>query len=133
MNTQNRSNRISGVILLALVSFVAGLVLALRAPGSSVPGVVGALCIVTGLFLLLSRNLFRRDPAAALASQQIAAEHQTRMAMRTVGASVVLLGIAQFIPDIQMRTVGASCGAAVSMAGAFKVPKRFFAPKSNAR
>jgi hypothetical protein len=133
MNSKHRSTRNPRVILLVLCAFVAGLVLALWAPGRNAPRIVGALGVAAGLVLLLVRNPFTRDPDAPPTEQQIAAEHQARTGMRTVGASVVLMGMAEFIPDIQMRTVVILCGAAVSMAGVLKVPRRLFAPKGSTR
>lgn len=102
--------------------------MALWVPGDTVLKIVGALCVASGLSVFLVRNFFTRDPDGPPTEQQIAGERQARMSMRFVGASVVLLGIAQFIPDSWVRTAVMSCGAAVSIAGVFKVPRRLFAP-----
>jgi hypothetical protein len=133
MDGKDRSTRHWHLILLAICAFVAGLFLAVWAPRGNVPRVVGAVGVVSGLFLLLSRNLFSRDPDAPATEQQVAAEHQVRMGMRTLGASIVLFGAAQFVPDTHLRTALILCGSALSVAGAFRVPRRFFAPKGSVR
>jgi len=134
MKTQaNRSSDIAFVLGLALVAFAAGLALALWGPdGPAVPRVVGALAIVPGLFLLTSRNLLKRD-AGVPPDLQIPAEHMARMRMRIVGATGILMGVAQFIPDGRMQTGVMLCAAAVSIAGVFKVPRRLFTVKGCAK
>ena len=122
----NRSNRIGFVVGLAAVAFAAGLALALLAPGGrAVPRVIGALGIVSGLFLLTSRNLFERD-AAVPPDEQIRAERMARPQMRISGATTILMGMALFIADERIRTAVLVCAAALIMAGVFKVPRRFF-------
>jgi hypothetical protein len=122
----NRSNRIAFVVGLAVVAFAVGLALALWGSGGYlVTRVVGALGIVAGFFLLTSRNLFKRD-AGVPPDLQIPAERRARMGMRIVGATGILVGVAQFIPDTRMQTAVMVCAAAVSLAGVFKVPRRLF-------
>ena len=122
----NRSTSIGIVAGLAVVAFAAGLALALLGPGGrAVPRVIGALGIVSGLFLLTSRNLFERD-GTVVPDLQIRAEHMARPRMRIIGATTILMGMALFIVDERLRTFVLVCAAALSVSGLLKVPRRFF-------
>lgn len=128
----NRSTSIAFVTGLVVVAFCAGLALALSgADGQILLRTVGALGIVAGLFLLASRNLFKREAGASV-ERQVSAEHTARMRTRIVGATGILLGVAQFIPDMRVRTAVMLCAAAVSIAGVFRVPRRLFIVKDSA-
>jgi hypothetical protein len=124
----NRSTRISFVFGLVLVAFAVGLALALGGSppvGQSVPRVVGALGIVSGLVLITPRNLFKRDGVVPT-PRQLSAEHSARMRMRLSGVTGIVFGVAQFMPDIRLQAAFMLCAAAVSMAGVFRVPRRLF-------
>jgi hypothetical protein len=124
----NRSNRIAAVVGVALVAFAVGLALTLWGSGDQlVTRLVGALGIVTGLFLLTSpsRYLFRRD-ARLSADLQIPAEQELRVQLRMSGATGILLGMAISVSDVRMRAAFVLCAAVVSIAGAFKVPRSLF-------
>ena len=115
--SKDRRNTIALGLGLALAAFVAGLALALWRPaGSGVPRVVGAIGIVAGVVLLTSRNLFKRDERVDLAIR-IQAEQRARVLMRIMGASQILFGAAQFVPDLGVRIALTLCSAAVSVAG----------------
>lgn len=128
----NRSNRTALVFGLAVVGFAVGITVALWGVGQVVTRVIGAIGIAVGLFLLTSRNLFKRD-AGVSPDLQIAAEHAPRVQMRVLGATAILIGVAQFIPNMRLQIAVTLCAAAVSMAGAFKVPRRIFSARSDAK
>jgi hypothetical protein len=124
----NRSRHLTFVVGLVLVAFAAGLALALGGSppvGQNVGRVVGALSIVSGLFLLTSRNLLERDGAAPT-PPQLSAERVARMRIRIGGATGILIGVAQFIPNMGLRATVTLCAAALSMAGVFRLPRRLF-------
>jgi hypothetical protein len=129
MGSTNPSNSEWPVLWGVFFACVAGVGVALWLPGEQVPKVVGAFCVASGLCLFLLRNVFTRDPDRLAIEELMAAERQARIRMRIAGASVVLLGMAQFVPDLWGRTAVMSCAAAVSFAGVFKVPRRLFVPK----
>lgn len=128
----NRSTPIAFVTGLVVVAFCAGLALAMSgAHGQILPRAVGTVGIVAGLFLLMSRNVFKREAGASV-ERQVPAEYMARMRMRIAGACGILLGAAQFIPDMRLRTAVMLCAAAVSIAGVFGVPRRLFVVKESA-
>ena len=124
---ENRSTALD--IGLVIVAFVVGLAVALSGPrGQIVPTVVGALGIATGLVLLTSRSLFQAEHGMA-AGRQIPARHLATRQMRVGAAAGILFGLALVIPDMRIRTAVTLCGAAVSIAGILRVPKRLFIVK----
>lgn len=123
----SRSHHPAFIVGVIGVPFAVGLALAVwgRPVGDIVPRIAGALGIVGGVFLLTLRNLFKPDPGEPTAPQ-VRARHMARRGIRIGGAGGILFGVAQFFPDIHVRTALMVCAAVVSMAGVFKVPRRFF-------
>jgi hypothetical protein len=123
----SRSNRIAFAVAFLLVPFAVGLTLALsRHPsGQAVTKVVGALGMVTGLYLLTSRHLFQPRVGAAT-REQLEAARKAAVQLRLIGATGLLMGVSLLVPDTWPRAVLMLSAAAVSMSAAFKVPRRLF-------
>jgi hypothetical protein len=123
----DRSRRIAFVVGIAVVAFAAGLALALWGPsvGQTIAKAAGALGIVAGLYLLTSRDVLERDDRVSPDLQRPSL-HMARTRLRIVGATVILMGVAQWVPETAVRTGLLLCAAAVSILGVFKVPRRLF-------
>ena len=88
--------------------------------------------MVGGFLLLTSQRPFKDSDGPRTAVQR-AAKLQMQRHFRIMGASAILMGVAQFIPDMPIRTAVILCGAGVSMAGVFRVPRRLFLPSDDIR
>jgi hypothetical protein len=127
MSEAVRRNRIFAVGGVTAVAFAAGLASALLGV-QAVPRVVGVLGVINGLFLVISPGVVKRNPGFP-PEVQIPAEHALRLPMRLLGVTGIFMGLAMLTPNVYMRTSAIFCGAACSMAGAFRFPRRFFAPR----
>lgn len=128
-----RSTTIFWIAVLVAVSFTLGLALSIRERTGTeiVMKLAGIMAVVSGVFLLTSRNVTRRQPEGPTGGS-MAVEYVTRMRIRIVGASGVLLGASQFVPNHNTGTVLVLCAAAVSTGGVFKLPRRLFTLQGHA-
>jgi hypothetical protein len=120
-------NRLLLIGVAVVVPFVAGLAMALWYGSSAelIMQFVGAFAVAVGVVQLTLRRVFepdaRADPAVLLR-----AERQALRRFRCMGVTSLADGVAQFSPDDRFRVVLMACGAALSVAGLLRVPRRLF-------
>ena len=114
------------VVAIAIAALVAGAVLAgWGASHHVVPKAAGALCIVSGVMLATMQNVLRPgDTVSADARRDV--ERRLRARMRIAGLAGIVLGVAQFIPNMRVRATMAVLAGAISLAGVFRIPRRMF-------
>ena len=121
------------LIALFVMTLGFGLAIALRggSAGQVAPRAVGVLAIMAGLFLLLSRHLFRRVDGSSRRPQPVESEHSVRMRLRFMGVGSILTGAALLVPGPSAATAMLLGSAIVNLAGAFRVPRRIFTATSH--